>query len=199
MRKLAFVIALLLLCAMPVLADGTNKFVFEFTAHGTGVLPDSEIYKDLGLSFVATGYAHNNVETALWGSFAPGDEGLGLANGVNHEISGDEFIQLNLASILARNPVFMQLEVDALHGTTYDVYGSNTAGVLGKLIADNVSNVDFNLTGDKYQFISIRPEHDSGTVELEDLTVITTPEPPTLLLFGIGLAAMLLIGRSLTK
>ena len=69
-----------------------------------GNLGNSHSYTVSGLTVVATGYASNGVQTALFGKNAGGDEnGLGLYGYTDNEITGPgtDFIQLDVNSILA--------------------------------------------------------------------------------------------------
>lgn len=130
-----------------------------------------------------------------------GESGLGIAAGIDREVSGTEFLQLNLDKVFAEDFHLVKgfnLSVDSLQaGEAYDVWGSNTAGKLGTLLAGNQTGSSIFLpdSNSKYEFISLTAANDDSSVLLENVSVVATPEPSTFLLLGVGLAGLLLIAR----
>lgn len=186
---------LLLLCvglffASTAFADTINTFSFTIPLGDIGT---SDTFKAGILSVVLNGYAAPSVSTDMYIKAESATEtGLGLASGLDREISGTEFVQLNLGSIFAASPKAFSLSLNSIQGgDSYDVWGSNIAGQLGTLIAANQSGLNFALVDPgTFQFIAITSP--MGTVLLDNLAVTTgvttgTPEPATLLLLSLGL------------
>ena len=82
---------------------------------------------------VATGYASNGVQTALFGKNAGGDEnGLGLSGYTDNEITGPgtDFIQLDVNSILASVSSATFFMGSSTANEWWAVFGTNTLGTL---------------------------------------------------------------------
>ena len=175
-----------LLSAAPVFADSTTTFTFIGTLGNIGT---SDTFTSGSLSLVATGYSAPGTTADMWAkNLGPDEAGLGLAMGSTgtHEISGTGFIQLNLTQILAASPSGVSISLGSIQtGDTYDVWGSNTAGTLGTLLAANQKGLSLPLA-DLGTFTYISISAPTGDVLLDDVEV-TTPEPnsATLLLFGL--------------
>jgi hypothetical protein len=88
---------------------------FTITAHG---------YDNSG----GVGVAHNLYFKSLGAS----ERGLGLTQMPDNEIQVNQFIQLDISSILAQGFTNGQLEVGSVQaGETWNIYGSNVLGSLG--------------------------------------------------------------------
>jgi hypothetical protein len=135
--------------------------------------------------------------------------GLGLADGVDHEINGDFFIQLTLRNILAASPSGLSLSLSSLQGSdAYDIWGSATGCgnpcLLGTLLASNQTGTTITITDRSFPIISITAAGFSptDTVLLEDVDVTTTthtPEPSSAALLLIGFGALVAAGFTLGK
>jgi hypothetical protein len=183
-----------LLSAAPVFADSTTTFTFIGTL---GDLPSPTTFTAGSLSLVATGYLSGGVSTPgvstdMWAkNGGPNEQGLGIASEFQHEIAGTQFIQLDLTNILAANPSSIVLSVQSIQaGENYNVWASNSAGMLGTEIGMNQSGATFNVllpTGDN--FVSLAAG--TGNILLDDVDVTTpTPEPSSAGLLLFGLAAL---------
>lgn len=183
-------LAMCLFYAFPVIADSTATFTFGSTPGNIG---PSDPFTAGSFSLVATGYSAPDVTSSMWdktlGTYQMGNLGLGLAAGLQGEISGNFFIQLNLTQILAAHPASVALSVDSIEGAdAYDVWGSNTLGTLGVLLASNQKETTFTLPDlGTYKYISISAA--DGNVLLDDVDVIT-PEPNSAILLLFGLVAL---------
>jgi hypothetical protein len=124
MRKL--LLATTMLCA---LASGASAITWNFGEHGFGALPSVQQF-DVGGDFFlsARGFGAGNVAAALFSkNDGPGEVGLGFNGLVDHEISGNNFIQLNLDGLLSRLTNF-QFSMDSVDNSEgWVVYGSNDA------------------------------------------------------------------------
>jgi hypothetical protein len=135
--------------------------------------------------------------------------GLGFASGLDHEVSGSYFLQLNLQQILASNPSWVTLGLGSLQSPdAYNIWGSNQAGTPGKLIASNQTGSTFNLSDlGKYRYISISAASPDDSVLLTNVFAgdasgggtTKTPEPGSASLLVAGLAALagILIAKKL--
>ena len=183
---------LLLLCvcllsAAPVFADSTTTFTFTSTLGSIGT---TDTFTSGGLSLVATGYSSPGVTTDMWAkNLGPDENGIGLTAGIVHEISGSMFIQLNLANILAASPSGITLSLGSIQSPdAYNVWGSNTAGTPGTLLASNQTGLSFPLADlGAFTYISISASAPTDSILLDDVEVTTAPEPnsATLLLYGL--------------
>jgi hypothetical protein len=179
--------------ALPVFADSTSSFTFTSTLGNIG---STDTFTSGSLSVVVTGYSAPSTTSNLYAkNEGPTEAGIGLASGEDHEITGSSFVQLNLQSILASQPSSVTVGIGSIQGgDNYQIWGSNTAGTPGTLLASNQTAGTFTLPDlGQYSYISILSP--SGTVLLDGLTVGTgstaTPEPGSamLLLFGLGALA----------
>lgn len=177
-----------LLSAAPVFADSTN-FAFPATL---GVLGPSETFTSGSLSLVASGFSGAGGTPAdLFGKNLGGVEsGLGLAFSSDHEIQGMAFIQLDLANILAASPSSVALSFNSvLDGDRYAIWGSNTAGSMGTLLATNQTALSFTVPDlGMFRYISISAP--AGAVLLHDVDV-STPEPSSASMLLLGLVTLL--------
>lgn len=180
--------------AAPTFADSTSSFSFDSTL---GTLGTSATLTSGGLSLVATGYSAPGMTTDLFAkNEGPSEFGMGIASGADREITGTSFIQLNLTQVLSSNPSSVMLGIGSIQNPdTYSVWGSNTAGSLGALLASNQTAGSFNLSSfGQYDYISITSPN-GGTVLIDGLTVTTpngasTPEPGSGELLVAALAAV---------
>ena len=186
-----------LLLAMPAFADSTSSFSFTSSLGNIGT---SDNFTSGGLSLTATGYSSPGSTTDMFAKNEGATEmGIGIAGAADNEIAGTSFIQLNLQSILAANPSSLILAISSLQaGETYNVWGSNTAGSLGTLLASNQSTATFDLSSfSQYGYISIVSPN--ASVLIGGLTVTTptsnsVPEPGSAALLLSGLAFLAGIG-----
>jgi hypothetical protein len=192
MKKLLYVLGWTLLSAPVLLADST----ISFGTAPAGVLPPTWTFD----SVVASGFSSPGVPTALFSKPGPSsgpasETGLGLAGGLDHEISGTFFIQLDVAKLLAGHSG--SISVDSIQGSdAYNVWGSHTAGELGTELLTKQTGFSAAIPNFGHdQFISVTAA--DGTVLLDNLEV-QTPESSVLLLLGVGLAAIVLLRRKLT-
>lgn len=115
---------------------------FAITAYGfdtSGSTPHTLYYKDTG-----------------------GDHGLGLVGTPHNEIQTTNFIQFDFTSILSLGFTNGQLKMSSVDpGESFNLYGSNTLGVLGTLLTgspfgDSTNNTFINLPSfGTYRFVSV--------------------------------------------
>lgn len=184
---------LFMLCSSPLLADG----VFQFNV-GAGNIGSTDTFTNNGISLIVSGYSAPNVLANMFeNARGPNETGLGLAGTVDNEISGNGFIQLNMTPFdtVPVHTISIGISVDSIQDSeSYDIWGSDTAGVLGKLVFANqtVPTLTFEPA---YQFYSVTAS--SGNVLLDGFSV-ATPEPSSALLLMLGaslLAFIALIAR----
>jgi len=182
-----------LLSAAPVFADSTTTLTFIATLGNIG---PTATFNAGSLSLGATGYSAPLVTVAMFAKdLGATESGLGLNNDPSgqHEIWGPStsFLQLNLANILAAGPSSVAISMQSVTGSdTYAVSGSNTAGMMGSVLATGLTAANFTLPDlGMFQYYSISAP--TGNVLLEDVDVTTpTPEPSSAGLLLFGLAAL---------
>jgi hypothetical protein len=184
--------------AAPAFADSTSSGSFNF-ASTLGNLGTSDTLTAGSFSVVATGYSSPGMTTDLYEkNEGPNEIGMGIANAPDHEINGTSFIQLNMTQILATSPTSVMLGVGSIQfPDTYQIWGSNTAGALGTMLATNQNAFTYNLSNfGQYNYISVVSP--TGTVLIDGLAVntalpagATTPEPTSATMLIVGLAALL--------
>lgn len=148
-------------------------------------------------------------------SVPSGDEqGLGLANGNDYEISGKSLIQVNFSAARAANVTGFSFEMNSsTGGDKWVVFGSNSATSLGTQVAIGSSEARQTLTGTaanyKYYSFEVYSSNDgegdnhhsqnddsSGNVLLEsvggfqDASVGAVPEPSTWAMIILGFAGV---------
>ena len=190
--------AVLVFLAAPVFADTVDVFNFN---QNLGDIGQTDLLK-LGLvQFLISGFNTPGVAGDLWEkNLGPTEFGLGLMNQVDHEIGigGTDFAQLDISKLAAlKSVVSVSVGINSLQaGENYDIWGSNTAGSLGTLIAANQTDPNFTLPLAPFQFISITAG--SGDVLIDDVIVTTTPENSTAIFLFLG-GVMLAGGSLLSK
>jgi hypothetical protein len=124
---------------------------WEFNPQGLNqpVGSSSVTLSEYGVSIIASGYTVSNSgpdtpRGLYFKNEGPDELGLGVVGTAHHELEGiggapAQYIQLDLSAILARGGVTNgKLQVGSVQGDsndTFTIYGSNTAGILGKQIA----------------------------------------------------------------
>ena len=192
-----------LFLAAPLFADSASFGTFTNTL---GDLGPTDTFTSGSFSVTATGYSAPGITTDLYAKNEGTNEmGMGIASGFEHEISNASFIQLNMQQIFGTNPSSVVLGIDSIQGhESYQVWGSNTAGALGTMIATKQQGFTFDLSSlSQYKYISIASP--DGSVLIDGLFinepasgVITgsgIPEPgsASLLLIGLGALAGIVI------
>lgn len=114
---------------------------------------------------MATGYSAPGVTADMFAKSDPSQMGLGLVNNMfnENEISGPHFIRLNLSNILAADPSSVAISMQSVTGTDrYAIWGSDTAGVMGTLLATDLTAASFTLPDlGMFQYISISAPADN--------------------------------------
>jgi VCBS repeat-containing protein len=210
-KKLLFVCFFVLFFVLPAHAD---PVVFAFSTNA-GDIGSINTFTAGSLNLIIAGYDTPGVLSNLnEKNSGPMEFGLGLVGAADKEISGDFFIQLNFKAIAGLNPSLVTLglnsiQVSGVGADNYSVWGSNTQGQLGTLLASNQTNATFDITQaiGTNQFISITApgmeSAPSATVLLDsvDVTIPVVPppipEPSTLVmaLTGVGMLFGVFIAR----
>ena len=197
--KLALLVLVVALFSVaPVFADSTDSFSFTGTLGNIG---PSDTFTSGGVSVTLTGYSAPGVTSNLFAkNEGPTEFGVGLASGDDHEIAGNFTLQIDLQQVLALHPSSVAIGISSLQtGETYQIWGSNTAGTPGTLLATGQSATTFSLTNDQqYRYITIASP-DGSSVLLDSLVAAvpsstSTPEPSSAALLLFGLAGLAGIG-----
>jgi hypothetical protein len=159
----------------------------------------------IAYGFSSPGTTH---EVSLYSKNDGGNEvGLGLdfsGGDSTHEIfSGTDFIQLNVSALsgIVSSFTFTMESVQSTSNDAWEVLGSNTLGVEGSnvLASGTDEGVAHTLTGNPvgagtYSYLTFVATHGDvllGTVSAVTSTTNTNaPEPATMVLMGLGLAAL---------
>jgi hypothetical protein len=195
--KLALLVLVVgLFSVAPVFADSSDSFTFTSTLGNIGT---SDTFTSGGVSLTLTGYSAPGVTSDLSAkNEGPTEFGVGMASGTDHEIAGSLTLQVDLQQILALHPSSITLGISSLQaGETYQIWGSNTAGTPGTLLASNQSGTTFNLTNDQFRFITISSPNASVLLDGLVATVpssTSTPEPSSAALLLVGLAGLAGVG-----
>jgi hypothetical protein len=106
-----------------------------------------------------------------------------------------ELVQLDISNLLTKGYSLFSVNADSVtDGESLGVYGSNSSGLLGALLAtitDGRANVAILPAGKYLNFIS-STQKGGGNVLLHSLSAdkVAVPEPASLALIGAGLIAM---------
>lgn len=140
---------------------------------------------------------------------SPGETGLGtMIDAADHEITDKVFVSLDFSDLWARHIGYAQLTISSLQdGEDFELCQGNAQGSMGVLTscitASGVGNT-FGRTipiswGASNKIFGIRGHGDEGAdVLLQGITFATpspTPEPTSMLLFGTGIATVIVKGR----
>ena len=189
-----------LACMGLAVAAQANTITWNFQENGTGNLGSTtSTFTESGYSLTATGYGGGN----LWVKNSGGDEnGLGLQNTQDHEITGNTMIQLTLPTAPPSN---LQLVIigSVQSGEKASVYWSPTAGsLLGSTLIGSLTGVDgsVNVAGYNTGFISIVGGGSGGANVLLDSVsaIVNVPDGgTTVALLGGALTALGFIRRKM--
>ena len=190
-------------------AAKASTIPFAFSAPN-GSLGFSHTYVDLGYSITARGYtgvnSFNTVGTAinLYGKNGGGDEtGLGIAATADHEIAGNDFIQLDFTDVKSKmlNPTGQLMIGSVQSGENYRIYGSNTLGMAGAMLlpSGTTDGKFFAIPNfSSYSYFSISAP--KGDVLLDSVSVTGSigapvPEPGTFSLLACAAIGMSIFSR----
>lgn len=192
--------------AITVLFAGAMQaatITWDFSTGTVGNVGSStEIFTKDGFNVTASGFAANAVARNLFGKASGGDEnGLGLVDTVDNELSGNNFIQLDLSALTG----FTNFKI-AFNSTTdegWQVFNCSASGTVcatSLLTGSNEGTLNSisvgNVTGSG-RYLDVKAT--SGNVLLYKLTADTpsVPEPSTISF--MVLSGILLCGVSFFK
>jgi len=192
--------------AITVLFAGAMQaatITWDFSTGTVGNVGSStEIFTKDGFNVTASGFAANAVARNLFGKASGGDEnGLGLVDTVDNELSGNNFIQLDLSALTG----FTNFKI-AFNSTTdegWQVFNCSASGTVcatSLLTGNNEGTLNSisvgNVTGSG-RYLDVKAT--SGNVLLYKLTADTpsVPEPSTISF--MVLSGILLCGVSFFK
>jgi len=170
-----------------------GAITFDFLSPA-GALGTTQSYTLGGITITAAGFTSNTflTPTALYGKTGGGDEnGLGIANGPDHEISGGNLLRIQVPTGLTSLSFQMGSTTDEERWT---VFGSTTPTTgYSSLLSGTDELTSHNLlslckTCTFFYFKETSGE-DEGNILLHSLTAVSAvPLPGALPLFGSGLA-----------
>ncbi len=126
-----------------------------------GPLGTSQGYTANGITITAYGFLNSGAPKLLYGkNDGPDENGLGFAGTVDNEIDNTDFIQLDLTGAIDSGAHNAQMIVASVQtGESFDVYGSNTLGTIGVLLAGHVTldGTPFSIPGyPNYKYVAVR-------------------------------------------
>jgi len=194
MFRIFLLIAVLALAVSPALADGVD---FNFGVV-LGDLGASRTFTDGSFTVGVAGFNGVLADHLFAKNEGPTEFGLGIIDGTDREISDNHWVQLNLTPIIARNPTTLSISLNSIQGPDfYNIWGSNTAGVLGTLLASNQTAANFNLLpfAGQFNYFSITAPGESVLIDDLDVSTVSTTEPGTLVLLVAGLFGIAYFGK----
>jgi len=203
MRLHSKVLISLVFAILPGTWASSIDYIFDTP---TGNLGTQHTYLDNFDGIPITAYGFNSHGTDdLYGSATWDENGLGLTGNPDYAITTTSYVQLNLSNLWVLEPTSVSIEIGSVQcGDSWDVYGSNTLGVLGTPLLPTqtiyMSPVNLPSSADNYEYISV--EARSGDVLLNSLDASfrecsTVPEPGTSVLMGAGLLGVaVLLGKA---
>ena len=194
-------IAASLLLAAPVLA---TTYTFDFSlspASTTNLDPGpSETYTSNAVTITAYGFSAADTATDLFlKSSGPDETGVGLKIDADHEISGNGFVQVDLANLIAAAGGSSSVTIGSVQfRENFSLFSSSTLGTVGSPLfaavncgtASCTETVTLSTTN---HFLTVMGGGTLGdkNVVLSQLTATTAvPEPSTVLLLGSGLVGI---------
>jgi hypothetical protein len=195
-------IALFLLSGLAIASSAQATLVtwdFNPTNANASVGSASKTFTSSGYSITAYGYdvvsgpdtPHELYYKDVSGS--PNDHGLGFVGTPHNEIQTNNYIQLDLSSILSQGFTNGQLKVSSVDpGEAFKLYGSNTLGSLGTYLTtygDSTNNSWVSVPSfGSYKYISIIG--DTGDELVWAFKATVTPIPETTSLFPVAFLAV---------
>jgi hypothetical protein len=142
----------------PFCGGGPATWDFSVPA---GLLGVSQTYTANGLTLTAYGFLSGGTPTALFGKNGGGDEdGVGINGTVDNEIDVGSFVQVDLSNLIASGVLDAQMMIGSVQaGEAYNIYGSNTLGTIGTLLAGNqtLDATYFAIPGyPNYRYVSVQ-------------------------------------------
>ena len=204
---------LLLLASVAMLAAFTlpaSAFTWNFGEHGFGALPNVQQFDTNGFFLTARGFDGSDNGTALFSkNGGTGEVGLGLVNDPSgeDEITGRNFIQLNMDGLRSRltNFQFSMNSVDNAEG--WRVFGSNDSTPFSfTLLASSSGLLDNGVHSladgwDNYNFFYFGGATGGSNVLLHSFSadVAAVPLPGAVWLFGGGIGGLAMLMRRKKK
>jgi hypothetical protein len=197
MRAMTLAVATALTGALFALAPAHADEIWNFDTPNGNLGPTHNYPGSAGTIITATAFGPGS--PSLFGKILGGDEdGVGLTNDptIENEITPGSFIQLSLANInFTANSKNMSFLADSTTaGDTWQVFGSNTSGVLGTLLAscvgsDGPGNPCEQLTtisgAGNFSFLDVTAA--AGNVLLSEVNTVAVPAP----IVGAGLPGLI--------
>jgi hypothetical protein len=155
---------------------GTISSTINFNT-STGSLGNSKTYSVSGATVTAYGYSNSGSPAAIYAqnNYGTSTDGIGIDSVYNNQIDSVHFIQLDLSQAIAAGATGGQILISGLtqcqYGESYDIYGSNTPGMLGtQLVAAGTKDTTFFAIPSfgTYKYISVRAH--SGNVLIGQLS-----------------------------
>jgi hypothetical protein len=143
---------------------------------GWGQKGSSSTYSSNGIPLTVYGWTTSGRPAYLYSNNVGGNSYLGIwNNSSNNQIDSGHFVQCDFSSHISAGATGGSITVTGSGwNTTYDVYGSNTLGQIGTLIAHSVPANSWSQSGStlvipnfgQYRYICVKPCSGSGTIQI---------------------------------
>ena len=169
-----------------------------FHCPNTDSTKTSLIYTRSGLSITASGYTTAGSGAHLYvKQEGSGETGLGIAAEVDHEINPYYVIDLNMTDLTNHGITSGLLKLESVQsGESYKVCEGHVPGSVGTVDCQTgsgglIDSIPIDWTSTNYLIGITSP---TGNVLIAS-SIVVTPEPATIALFGAGVAGLGLIRR----